>query len=134
MSIFRTQNIESISKHVSSSEKNLGTLDLTLMSIGSVIGTGVMVLTGIVAAKEAGPGVMLSFLIGGIAAAVIVLCYAELCSAIPSSGGSYTFIYTTMGEIVAYVWRVMYSYWIHISNGNSCIRLGRIFSEFFRRL
>lgn len=103
MSIFRTQSIESVSKHVSSSEKNLGTLDLTLMSIGSVIGTGVMVLTGVVAATEAGPGVMLSFLIGGIAAAIIVLCYAELCSAIPSSGGSYTFIYTTLGEIVAYI-------------------------------
>ncbi|MGL4849733.1 MAG: amino acid permease [Clostridium sp.] len=115
MSIFRTQNIESVSKHVNSGEKNLGTLDLTLMSIGSVIGTGVMVLTGIVAATEAGPGVMLSFLIGGIAAAIIVLCYAELCSAIPSSGGSYTFIYTTMGEIVAYV-------------GGLCIVIGYILS------
>ncbi|OPX48876.1 APC family permease [Clostridium thermobutyricum] len=103
MSIFKTQDIKSVSKHVKSSEKNLGTLDLTLLSIGSVIGTGVMVLTGIVAAKEAGPGVMFSFLIGGIAAAIIVLCYAELCATIPSSGGSYTFLYVTMGEIVAYV-------------------------------
>lgn len=116
MSIFRSQSIESVSKHVNSSEKNLGTLDLTLMSIGSVIGTGVMVLTGIVAAKEAGPGVMLSFLIGGIAAAIIVLCYAELCATIPSSGGSYTFIYATLGELLAYI-------------GGLCIVIGNILAS-----
>ncbi|MGL4847809.1 MAG: amino acid permease [Clostridium sp.] len=103
MSIFRAQDIKSVSKHINSSEKNLGTLDLTLLSIGSVIGTGVMVLTGVVAAKTAGPSVSLSFLIGGIAAAFIVLCYGELCSSIPSSGGSYTFAYVSLGEIFAYI-------------------------------
>ena len=68
MSIFRVQDIKSVSRHINSNEKNMSALDLTLLSVGSVIGTGVMVLTGIIAAKEAGPGVMLSFLIGGIVA------------------------------------------------------------------
>ncbi len=54
LNIFRTQNIEKFSANIKDSQKYLGTLDLILMSIGSVIGTGVMVLTGIVAAKEAG--------------------------------------------------------------------------------
>ncbi|MGG7097657.1 APC family permease [Clostridium sardiniense] len=103
MSIFRTQSFESVSKHVGDANKTLGTLDLTLMSIGSVIGTGVMVLTGIVAAKEAGPAVAISFVLGAIAAAVIVLCYAELSASIQSSGGSYTFTYVTLGEIIAYI-------------------------------
>ncbi|WP_297639486.1 amino acid permease, partial [uncultured Clostridium sp.] len=103
MSIFRAQDIKSVSKHINSGEKNLGTLDLTLLSIGSVIGTGVMVLTGVVAAKTAGPAVSISFLIGGITAAFIVLCYGELCSSIPSSGGSYTFAYVSLGEIFAYI-------------------------------
>lgn len=103
MSIFRTQKIEKVSQSVKDSEKNLSTLDLTLMSVGSVIGTGVMVLTGIVAAKEAGPAVTISFVIGAIAAALIVLCYAELSASIQSSGGSYTFTYVTLGEFIAYI-------------------------------
>lgn len=103
MSIFRTQKMSSVLNHIGDNEKTLSTLDLTLMSIGSVIGTGVMVLTGIVAATEAGPSVAISFVIGAIAAMVIVLCYSELSSNIPSSGGSYTFTYVTLGEILAYI-------------------------------
>lgn len=103
MSIFRTQDIGNVLKSVGEEEKNLSTFDLILMSVGSVIGTGVMVLTGIVAAKEAGPAVAISFIIGAIAAMVIVLCYSELSSNIPSAGGSYTFTYVTLGEILAYV-------------------------------
>lgn len=103
MNIFRTQNIDKFSANIKDSQKHLGTLDLTLMSIGSVIGTGVMVLTGIVAAKEAGPAVTISFALGAIAAALIVLCYAELSASIQSSGGSYTFTYVTFGEIIAFV-------------------------------
>ena len=103
MSIFRTQRIEDVSQKITEDKKNLDTLDLTLMSIGSVIGTGVMVLTGIVAAKESGPAVSISFIIGAIVAAIIVLCYAELSASIQSPGGSYTFTYVTLGEIVAYI-------------------------------
>lgn len=103
MNIFRTQKIDDVSQKVTEDQKNLGTLDLTLMSIGSVIGTGVMVLTGIVAAKDSGPAVSISFAIGAIVAALIVLCYAELSASIQSSGGSYTFTYVTLGEVLAYV-------------------------------
>lgn len=103
LNIFRTQNIDKFSANIKDSQKHLGTLDLTLMSIGSVIGTGVMVLTGIVAAKEAGPAVAISFALSAIAAAFIVLCYAELSASIQSSGGSYTFAYLTFGEVIAFI-------------------------------
>ena len=73
------------------------------MSVGSVIGTGVMVLTGIVAAKQSGPATSIAFIGGGIAAAIIVLCYAEFSSSIPSAGGSYSFTYVSLGEIIAYI-------------------------------
>lgn len=104
MNIFRKQNTKDIlSENKSHKERTLGVFDLTLMSIGAVIGTGVMVLTGVVAATEAGPGVSLSFIISGIACIFIVLCYAEFSSTLPSSGGSYTYVYASVGEFLAYI-------------------------------
>ena len=81
----------------------LGVMDLTLMSIGAVIGTGVLVLPGVVAATTAGPAEIISFIIAGIASIFVVLCYAEFGSSIHSAGGSYTYIYVALGEIFAYV-------------------------------
>lgn len=104
MKIFRKQNLKNLlSKARENKERSLSALDLTLMSVGSVIGTGVMVLTGIVAAKQSGPATSVAFIGGGIAAAIIVLCYAELSSSIPSAGGSYSFTYVSLGEIIAYI-------------------------------
>ena len=104
MNLFRKQNTNDIlNENKAHKERTLGVFDLTLMSIGAVIGTGVMVLTGVVAATEAGPGVSLSFIISGIACIFIVLCYAEFSSTLPSSGGSYTYVYASMGEFLAYI-------------------------------
>ncbi|HAT4319665.1 TPA: amino acid permease [Clostridium perfringens] len=103
MEIFKKQSLKRIlSEANENKERTLSALDLTLMSVGSVIGTGVMVLTGIVAAKQSGPATSIAF-IGGIAAAIIVLCYAEFSSSIPSAGGSYSFTYVSLGEIIAYI-------------------------------
>lgn len=104
MNLFRKQNTNDIlNENKTHKERTLGVFDLTLMSIGAVIGTGVMVLTGVVAATEAGPGVSLSFIISGIACIFVVLCYAEFSSTLPSSGGSYTYVYASMGEFLAYI-------------------------------
>lgn len=83
--------------------KTLTTLDLTLLGIGATIGTGVLVLTGLVAATEAGPGVMLSFTIASLVCALAALCYAEIASAIPVYGSVYIYSYTTIGEFIAHL-------------------------------
>lgn len=77
------------------------TMDLILLGVGSVIGSGILVLTG-EASSKAGSSVIFSFLIAGLACGLTALCYAELSSAIPSSGSVYTYSYITLGEIVAH--------------------------------
>ena len=114
MNLFKKQNVEKVVLASKNSNKvrTLGTLDLTLMSIGAVIGTGVLVLPGVVAATTAGPGEILSFIIAGIASIFIVLCYSEFSSSVPSAGGSYTYVYVALGEIFAYIvgMAVMFGY------------------------
>ncbi|MGB0954711.1 MAG: amino acid permease [Panacagrimonas sp.] len=77
--------------------------DLTLLGIGCIIGTGIFVLTGVVAAQHAGPAIVLSFLISGTACAFAALCYAELASAIGGCGSAYGYAYAGIGELVAWV-------------------------------
>lgn len=105
MKIFRKQNLDELLKNNSKhpKEKTLNIFDLTLMSVGAVIGTGVMVLTGVMAAKDAGPSIAISFLVSAITCILIVLCYAEFSSSVPSAGSSYSYMYVSLGEIVAYV-------------------------------
>lgn len=84
-------------------KKTLGPLNLVLLGIGCIIGTGIFVLTGRAAAEFAGPGIMISFVITGTLCALVALSYAELASAIPVSGSAYSYSYASMGEIVAWV-------------------------------
>ncbi|NUC19612.1 amino acid permease [Bacillus mycoides] len=84
-------------------DRTLTALDLTFLGIGAVIGTGIFVLTGIVAAKHSGPGIMLSFLIAAFTCACVAFCYAEFASSIPVSGSVYTYAYMTVGEVVAFI-------------------------------
>lgn len=83
--------------------KTLGALNLVSLGIGCIIGTGIFVLTGRVAAEYAGPGIMISFVITGILCAFVALCYAELASMLPVSGSAYSYSYASMGEIVAWL-------------------------------
>ena len=103
MRIFRKKTLERIIGE--SSKKTLKptmrTMDLILLGVGSVIGSGILVLTG-EASSKAGPSVIFSFLISGLACGLTALFYAELSSAIPSSGSVYTYSYMTLGEIVAH--------------------------------
>ncbi len=84
-------------------KKTLGPLNLILLGIGCIIGTGIFVLTGRAAAEFAGPGIMISFVITGTLCALVALSYAELASAIPVSGSAYSYSYASMGEIVAWI-------------------------------
>lgn len=84
-------------------KKSLGALNLILLGIGCIIGTGIFVLTGRAAAEFAGPGIMISFVITGTLCALVALAYAELAAAIPVSGSAYSYSYASMGEIVAWI-------------------------------
>src|SRR6202167_3727411 len=84
-------------------KRTLGALNLVLLGIGCIIGTGIFVLTGRAAAQFAGPGIMVSFVITGTLCAFVALCYAELASALPVSGSAYSYSYASMGEIAAWV-------------------------------
>jgi APA family basic amino acid/polyamine antiporter len=84
-------------------KKSLGALNLVLLGIGCIIGTGIFVLTGRAAALFAGPAIVLSFVITGTLCALVALAYAELASAIPVSGSAYSYSYASMGEVVAWV-------------------------------
>ena len=70
-------------------DKNLGLFDLSILGIGAIIGTGILVLTGIVAAQNSGPAIALSFLIAAIASGFIGLCYSELTTSLPNSGSAF---------------------------------------------
>ncbi|WP_153502633.1 APC family permease [Cumulibacter manganitolerans] len=83
--------------------KHLTARDLIGFGVGIVIGTGIFTLTGTSARNFAGPGVVISFLLAGVVSLLAALCYAELAAAVPTAGSSYTYAYTTIGEIFAWV-------------------------------
>ncbi|UZO90179.1 amino acid permease [Lactiplantibacillus pentosus] len=97
-------------------KKELKTFDLTMLGIGAIIGTGIFVLTG-TGALTAGPGLMISFVLAAIACLFASLCYAEFAAMVPESGSAYTYAYTTLGEIVAFVigWDLMLEYLFAVS-------------------
>ena len=77
-------------------KRSLSALNLTTLGIGAVIGAGIFVLTGQAAAQYAGPAIVISFIISGLACLFAGLCYAEFASMIPISGSAYTYAYATM--------------------------------------
>ena len=103
--IFQRKPVEMIHAETDHGElkRSLGALNLVLLGIGCIIGTGIFVLTGRAAAVWAGPGIMISFVITGLLCAFVALCYAELASALPVSGSAYSYSYASMGEIVAWI-------------------------------
>ncbi|HEY3799657.1 MAG TPA: amino acid permease [Caulobacteraceae bacterium] len=107
--MFQRKSVELIHAETDHSElkRTLGALNLVLLGIGCIIGTGIFVLTGHAAAEWAGPGIMISFVITGILCGLVALCYAELASALPVSGSAYSYSYASTGEIVAWIMGVL---------------------------
>jgi APA family basic amino acid/polyamine antiporter len=93
-------------------KRGLGAGSLTLLGIGGVIGAGIFVLTGQQAAINAGPAIILSFVLAGIVCAFAAMCYAELASMIPVSGSAYTYTYASLGEFIAWLiaWDLILEY------------------------
>ena len=91
--------------------RSLGPVQLTLLGIGAIIGTGIFVLTA-AASQKAGPGMMYSFVIAGIVCAVAALCYSELAAMAPVSGSAYTYTYAVLGELLAWMvgWALILEY------------------------
>ena len=119
MDLLRTKSVDALTAvnlH-SGLKKTLGSKDLVLLGIGCIVGTGIFVLTGVAAAKYAGPGVMLSFLISAVTCALAAFAYAELASIVPVSGSAYTYAYASLGEFIAFVvgWDLILEYTVAAS-------------------
>jgi basic amino acid/polyamine antiporter, APA family len=93
-------------------KRALGPVNLISLGIGAIIGAGIFVLTGQAAAQHAGPAIVLSFVLAGIACAFAGLCYAEFASLIPIAGSAYTYGYATLGEVFAWIigWDLVLEY------------------------
>lgn len=111
--------IERIQREAARSElkRTLGPINLVSLGIGCIIGAGIFVLTGQVASAHAGPAIIFSFVLAGIACALAGLCYAELASTMPVSGSAYTYAYGTLGEIFAWImgWLLVLEYGVAAS-------------------
>jgi APA family basic amino acid/polyamine antiporter len=111
MSLFATKPIEAPDA-AQPLKRVLGPFDLTLLGIGAIIGTGIFVLTGQAAAAHAGPAVVLSMIVAGIASGLAAICYSEFASSVPVAGSAYTYGYATLGELVAWIigWDLVLEY------------------------
>src|ERR1700731_2628455 len=115
MNLFRRKSVTDLqaeAKTDHSLKRALGATNLTALGIGAIIGTGIFVLTGTVAAQNAGPAVVLSFVLAGIASVFAALCYSEFASLVPMAGSAYTYGYATLGELFAWIigWDLILEY------------------------
>jgi APA family basic amino acid/polyamine antiporter len=108
----------------------LGPVGLTSLGIGAIIGAGIFVMTGRVAADNAGPAVMVSYGVAGIGCALAAFCYAEFASMAPVAGSAYTYAYATLGELLAWIigWDLILEY------AMSCATVASAWSEYFNEL
>jgi APA family basic amino acid/polyamine antiporter len=117
MSIFATKSVEQITAEqiggaAGGLKRVLGPTQLVLLGVGAIIGTGIFVLTGQAAAANAGPAIVISMVIAGLASVLAALCYSEFAASVPVSGSAYTYAYATLGEFVAWVigWDLILEY------------------------
>jgi len=112
MSLFRTKPINADAYCDTGLKRCLSAMDLTLLGIGAIIGAGIFVLTGIAAAKSAGPAIVLSYVVSGFACAFAALAYAELAASVGGCGSAYGYAYAGLGEIIAWIigWDLILEY------------------------
>ncbi|MCH4123843.1 MAG: amino acid permease [Levilactobacillus sp.] len=99
-------------------EKTLTAFSLTTMGIGAIVGSGIFITPGLIAANYTGPGVMLSYLIAVVVCAMAALCYSEFSSTIPLAGSAYTYVYAVFGEFAAWIlgWALISEYLFAVSS------------------
>jgi APA family basic amino acid/polyamine antiporter len=124
--VFKTKSIEQLVGDVEHGTKalkrSLSAFDLTMLGIGAIIGTGIFVLTGTAAANQAGPGIMMSYVLAGLACGFAALCYAEFASMIPIAGSAYTYAYATLGELFA--WMIGWDLILEYAVGSMTVAIG----------
>src|SRR5512132_2903632 len=132
--LLKTKSIEQLMGDVEhggkSLKRTLTAMDLTLLGIGAIIGTGIFVLTGTAAANQAGPAIVLSYVLAGLACGFAALCYAEFSAMIPISGSAYTYAYATLGEVFA--WMIGWDLILEYAVGSMTVAIG--WSGYMQRL
>ncbi len=98
--------------------RDLSAWGLTAMGVGAIVGAGIFITPGIIAANYAGPGAMFSYILSAAVCALAALCYAEFASTVPVAGSAYTYVYTVFGEIAAWVvgWALVSEYMFAVSS------------------
>jgi basic amino acid/polyamine antiporter, APA family len=132
--LLKTKSVEQLVGDAESGAKalkrTLSALDLTMLGIGAIIGTGIFVLTGTAAANQAGPAIVMSYVMAGVVCAFAALCYAEFAAMIPISGSAYTYAYATLGEIFA--WMIGWDLILEYAVGSMTVAVG--WSGYFQRI
>src|SRR5262245_30387148 len=113
--LFRTKSLEPLLAEAAGENRLrriLGPIALTCLGIGAIIGAGIFVMTGRSAALDAGPAILLSFVVAGLGCLFAALCYAEFASLAPVAGSAYTYAYATLGELLAWIigWDLILEY------------------------
>src|SRR6202790_3460147 len=113
--LFATKSLELL--HAEAAGENrlrriLGPINLTSLGVGAIIGAGIFVMTGGVTALNAGPAILLSFVVAGFGCLFAALCYAEFAALAPVAGSAYTYAYATLGELFAWIigWDLVLEY------------------------
>src|SRR6184192_225136 len=131
--LLATKSLETLHKEMAEDEgrlrRVLGPAALTALGIGAIIGAGIFVITGRVAAQDAGPAVMISYCVAGLGCALAAFCYAEFASMAPVAGSAYTYAYATLGELLAWIigWDLILEY------AMSCATVASGWSEYFNK-
>ena len=113
--IFAKKSLENLAHEMAGEHRLrrvLGPVSLTAIGVGAIIGAGIFAMTGRVAAEDAGPSIVLSFVVAGIACGFAALCYSEFAAMAPVAGSAYTYTYATLGEIWAWMigWDLVLEY------------------------
>lgn len=117
MSLFRTKPVAGEHASGTGLKRTLDAFDLTMLGVGAIIGAGIFVLTGKTAANAAGPAIVLSFVVAGIACACAALSYAEMAASVGGAGSAYGYGYATLGELPAWIifWMLLCEYTVAVS-------------------
>src|SRR5262249_50623234 len=131
--IFRRKHIETLMADMAGEHqlrRVLGPISLTALGVGAIIGAGIFVMTGRVAAVDAGPSIVLSYAVAALGCALAAMCYAEFAAMVPIAGSAYTYAYATLGELFAWIigWDLMLEY------AMSCATVAASWTHYFNEL